>query len=211
MSLLSALGNGILLGFLLTFMIGPVFFALIQTSIERGFASGASMAIGIAISDALYVLVASMGVAVLATSASFQAWLGLGGGIIMLVFGIGNLLKRGENNAPADVPDRTTNSMLRQVIKGFLLNGINPFVLIFWFGVGVGVVNNQYSLQQKLAFFGGALLTVLLTDFLKAYTAKRLSRWLTPAFMLRMNKLVGLALILFSVRFFHFAYKGFFL
>jgi hypothetical protein len=27
--------------------------------------------------------------------------------------------------------------------------------------------------------------------------------------MMRMNKLVGVALILFSVRFFHFAYKGF--
>ena len=203
---LSAFGNGILFGLLLTLMIGPVFFALIQTSIERGFASGSSMALGIALSDAVYVFSASLGVAVLASSPSFQGWLGLVGGIIMLVFGIGNFQKKIKEDRSHNSNSSGSN-LFRQVVKGFLLNGINPFVLLFWFGVAA--LNYNFTLEQKVAFFSGILLTVLLTDLLKAYTANKLRRWLTPKFMLRMNKLVGIALIIFSIKLFYFAYEIF--
>ncbi len=206
MSLFSALGSGIFYGFVLAFMIGPVFFALIQTSIEKGFASGASMAIGIALSDAVYMVIASLSVAVLANNLMFQAWLGLIGGLILLLFGIGNILKQVRESVPEGNINASGN-ILRQIGKGFILNGINPFVLLIWFGVGVAVMN--YSSYQKVAFFGGALLTVLMTDFLKAYTANKLSRWLTPRFMNRMNKLVGIALVIFSIKLFFFAYESF--
>lgn len=203
---LSAFGSGILFGLLLTLMIGPVFFALIQTSIEKGFASGGSMAVGIALSDAVYVVIASLGVAVLANSPAFQGWLGLAGGTIMLVFGIANFQKK-IKEAQEQGRDAGENNMIRQAVKGFLLNGINPFVLLFWFGIAA--LNYNHSLQQKICFFTGILITVLLTDLLKAYTANKLRRWLTPKFMLRMNKLVGIALIIFSIKLFYFAYETF--
>ncbi|AHM59532.1 lysine exporter protein (lyse/ygga) [Flammeovirgaceae bacterium 311] len=206
MNLLSAFGYGVIFGLGLTLMIGPVFFALIQTSIERGFRSGATMAVGIALSDAIYMVVASLGVAVLASSPIFQAWLGLVGGFILLAFGVANTrkkLKQPSNTVAAS----DSGNYIRQILKGFLLNGINPFVLLIWFGVGVAVMN--YNLQQKILFFGGSLLTVLLTDFLKAFLANKLRRWLTPGFMNRMNKLVGVALIIFSIKLFYFAYEAF--
>ncbi|EMR02682.1 LysE family translocator [Cesiribacter andamanensis] len=203
---LTAFADGILFGLLLTLMIGPVFFALIQTSIERGFRSGASMAVGIALSDAAYVVVASFGVVLLASSPSFQAWLGVVGGLIMLVFGLINLLKR---VAPPQLQpgEAGADNHLRQLIKGFLLNGINPFVFLFWFGIAS--LKATYALDQKVVFFSGVLLTVLLTDFLKAYTANQLRQWLSPKFMLRMNWLVGVALIAFSIKLFYFAYEAF--
>lgn len=208
MGVLSAFGNGVLLGLLLTMMIGPVFFALIQTSIERGFASGASMAVGIVLSDALYVLIASLGVAVLAKNITFQAWLGLVGGLILLIFGAVNILKKVKHQAPRQEGSGSTN-FFKQIGKGFILNGINPFVLLFWFGVGVTVLNFNFSTTQKLAYFGATLLTVFLTDLLKVYASNKLSRWLTPSFMQRMNKLVGIALIAFSIKLFYFAYESF--
>ena len=48
--------NGLLFGLLLCVLIGPVFFALIQNAIEKGFYSGFFMAIGIALSDAFYIV-----------------------------------------------------------------------------------------------------------------------------------------------------------
>lgn len=203
---LSAFGSGILFGFLLTLMIGPVFFALIQTSIEKGFASGGSMAVGIALSDAIYVLVASLGVAVMANSPKFQGWLGLVGGTIMLVFGIGNFLKKIKEASPQQT-NFEAHGLAKEALKGFLLNGINPFVLLFWFGIAA--LNYHYNFNQKICFFMGILLTVLVTDLLKAYTATKLRKWLTPKFMLRMNKLVGIALIIFSIKLFYFAYEIF--
>jgi len=47
--------NGVKFGFSLAFLIGPVFFTIIQTSIERGFWNGAWVALGVSLSDAVYV------------------------------------------------------------------------------------------------------------------------------------------------------------
>jgi threonine/homoserine/homoserine lactone efflux protein len=45
--------NGIVSGIVLAFLIGPVFFTIIQTSIERGFTSGVLVAVGVSFSDAV--------------------------------------------------------------------------------------------------------------------------------------------------------------
>ena len=58
---MEAVWNGVLFGLLLTIFIGPVFFALIQTSVHRGFIYGVFMALGIALSDAIYVFLAYLG------------------------------------------------------------------------------------------------------------------------------------------------------
>lgn len=205
---LEALGNGILYGLLLALLVGPVFFALIQTSIEKGFPSGVGMALGIAFSDAMYVIIASLGVAVLANNQDFQMWLGWAGGLIMFFFGLVNLLKkvRARNEQQVMKP---SGNLFRQFIKGFLLNGVNPFVLLFWIGVASMVtLQYQYPLKLKALFFGAVLLTVLLLDFAKAYAANRLRKILSPRFMTWMNRIVGIVLVLFSFQLFYFAYEA---
>ncbi|WP_017731811.1 LysE family translocator [Nafulsella turpanensis] len=208
MATVDALINGILHGLLLALLIGPVFFALIQTSIEKGFASGAGMAVGIALSDALFVVIASIGVATLTKNTDFQLWLGLAGGIIMLIFG-GSSLVRKVQEQQRQVVAVNGKSIGRQLIKGFLLNGINPFVLLFWIGVASMVaLNYRYPFELEVVFFAATILTVLLLDFVKAYAANKLRRVLTPLFMNWMNRIVGVVLILFSFRLFFFAFEA---
>lgn len=207
MAVLEALGNGVLHGLLLALLIGPVFFALIQTSIEKGFSSGACMALGIAISDAMYVIIASLGVAALASNPGFQMWLGWMGGCIMLIFGFVNLCKRVQQETEGVAGK--SNKLFRQFVKGFLLNGVNPFVLLFWIGIASMVtLQYQYPLQQKVLFFAAILLTVLLLDFAKAYAAHKLKRMLSPRFMTWMNRIVGLVLIMFSFKLFYFGWEA---
>lgn len=209
MAVLEALGNGVLHGLLLALLIGPVFFALIQTSIEKGFPSGAGMALGIALSDALYVIIASLGVAVLADNQDFQMWLGWIGGLIMLIFGFVNLLKKVQGNREEQGAGEPSNNLFRQFIKGFLLNGVNPFVLLFWIGVASMVtLQYQYPVKLEVLFFVAILLTVLLLDFAKVYAANKLKRILSPRFMTWVNRVVGIVLILFSFQLFYFAYEA---
>lgn len=209
MAVLEALGNGVLHGLLLALLIGPVFFALIQTSIEKGFPSGAGMALGIALSDALYIVIASMGVAVLADNQDFQMWLGWIGGLIMLIFGFVNLLKKVQGNREQQQREEPSANLFRQFIKGFVLNGINPFVLLFWIGIASMVaLQYQYPRQEKLLFFAAIVLTVLLLDFTKAYAANRLRKILSSRFMSWMNRIVGIVLILFSFQLFYFAFEA---
>ena len=208
MEVLGALGNGVLFGLALTILIGPVFFALIQTSIDKGFHSGAGMAVGIAISDTLYIIIASVSVAAIASSKSFQMWLGLIGGLIMLVFGFSSLFKKVQEPG-VGVQKGNGNGVGKQVLKGFLLNGINPFVLLFWIGVAtMATLEYKYPTDLQLVFFTAIVVTVLSLDIIKAFTATKLRKLLSVRFLSWMNRIVGIVLILSSFRLFYFSIEA---
>ena len=50
--------KGIVTGFILSIMIGPVFFVLLETSIRRGVRAALTVDIGVFLSDVIYVLIA---------------------------------------------------------------------------------------------------------------------------------------------------------
>ena len=50
--------KGLVTGFILSIMIGPVFFVLLETSIRRGVKAALWMDFGVLISDLVYILIA---------------------------------------------------------------------------------------------------------------------------------------------------------
>lgn len=198
---MAAAGNGILLGLLLAVLVGPAFFALIQTSIGKGFVSALFMAFGIALSDALYIVITYLGISRIINNEAIHLWLGLGGGGILMAFGVFSIIKPIPDLTAKRVIPLKKTGLLKQSIKGFLLNGINPSVLLFWIGiVSMATVTYKYSSYEVLAFFIAIIATVLLTDILKAFVAHRLRALLTIRFMKIMNVIVGGGLILFGLR-----------
>lgn len=199
--------NGFLFGLLLCILIGPVFFALLQNAIEKGFWAGFFMAIGIALSDAIYILVISLGVSSFLKDENFQKWMGGIGGLIMLVFGAYYLLKPVPRQRVIHLVHQTNG--IRQVLKGFLLNAINPFVFLFWLGI-ISKVNLSYGYQDNdlILFFSVLIATVFICDLLKSHYAGKLRDLVTVRFMKIMNRVVGLALILFSIRLFSIVVTG---
>ncbi|WP_323756808.1 LysE family translocator [Roseivirga sp.] len=201
--------NGLLFGLLLCVLIGPVFFALIQNSIEKGFWSGFFMAIGVALSDAFYILITYFGISQLVESENFKMWLGGVGGVIMLGFGLFYLFK----SVPKTVVMKNTNGNrdgFKQILKGFFLNGVNPFVLFFWIGIMSKVsIDFEYTSNQALAFFVALVGTVFIVDVIKSYFATKLREIVTARFMRIMNRTVGVALILFALRLLNFLLEGF--
>lgn len=196
--------NGFLFGLLLCVLIGPVFFALIQNSIEKGFWSGFFMAIGIALSDSFYIVITYLGISQLVDNPKFNMWLGGIGGAIMLGFGIVYLLKPVPKKGLKQLHQQGTK-WFQQIMKGFLLNGINPFVLFFWLGIISKVtLDFEYNTNQSISFFVVLIATVFLSDVTKSHFATKLSQIVTPRFMKIMNRVVGIALILFSLRLFNF-------
>ena len=201
--------NGLLFGLLLCVLIGPVFFALIQNAIEKGFFSGFFMAVGIALSDTIYILITYLGISQLVDNPSFNMWLGGVGGGIMLIFGMTYMLKPVPKKGIKQLHAEQTK-WFQQIMKGFVLNGINPFVLIFWIGIVSKItVDFQYNINQAITFFIVLIITVFSVDILKSYFAVKLSEIVTPRFMKIMNRVVGIALVLFSLRLFNFVLVGF--
>ncbi|TFV97301.1 LysE family translocator [Algoriphagus kandeliae] len=197
----TALLEGISMGLLLSVMVGPVFFTLIQSSLEYGFRFAAVLALGILLSDTIYVVITYFGIRFLADATWFEQGLGYLGGAILVGFGISSLVKKQvdrPNTGGIHVPQHRKRTAFA---KGFSINGINPFVLLFWISIASLVsLNEEWGASSVISYYVGILVTVFSIDLLKAFIAKKLSRFVTPRLMKGLNKLVGLVMIGFGMR-----------
>ncbi|RPA67883.1 LysE family translocator [Cyclobacteriaceae bacterium YHN15] len=200
--------EGFSMGLLLSAMIGPVFFTLVQSSLENGFRYAAILALGILISDLLYVIVTYFGISFLAKFPNFQIFLALGGGIVLIGFGVATFFKKNKERPNTGGLPVLKSKKRNGFIKGFSINGINPFVLLFWISVaGLVSINEDYAKTDVGLYYAGILITVFCIDLLKAFVAKKLRSFVTPKLMGRMNKAVGIALMFFGLRLFWFAFS----
>jgi threonine/homoserine/homoserine lactone efflux protein len=199
--------NGIISGIVLALLIGPVFFTIIQTSIERGFVSGILVALGVALSDALYITLSYQGLSKLFHEPSFQVYLGYVGGSILLCFGVYYLFVKSRRMTGLHIEHVKESSPYRLMAKGFIINGLSPMVLIFWIGtVGIATGELGYTTTGKaFMFFGSIVVTVFVTDILKAKLADKLRSLLTARFIRILNIVLGLVLAGFGGRLIFFA------
>lgn len=203
-----ALWEGISMGLVLSAMIGPVFFALVQNSLEHGFRYAAVLALGILLSDLIYVLITYYSVSVFARYPNFEIILGYAGGAVLIGFGISNMLKKNRNRPNTGGIPLPKSKKRTGFMKGFGINGINPFVLLFWISIA-GLVNlkSEYRRMDIWLYYTGILLTVFSIDLLKAFIAKQLSGFVTPKLMSKLNIVVGLVLIFFGSKLVKFAWE----
>ena len=186
------------LGFFLAFMIGPVFFVLIETSATKGFRAAVAFDIGVIIADVFFIGLAYFSSFQLLENLSNQPGLFVFGGMIITVYGIIIFLKKPKisTNEASELVFTKTN-YLGLFVKGFLLNFINIGVLVFWLGViiitGPSLENN---FNRFIAFFGTMILAYFITDLFKIILAKQLKRKLTPDRILKVKKLLGLILVI---------------
>jgi len=194
--------NGLKLGIILAFLVGPVFFTIIQTSVEKGFWNGVIVSLGVSLSDILYVTICYFGVVQFIDEPGFRVYLAYAGGAILIVFGLYHLFIKSRRNAHPSLDVANEKKMYRYFIKGFIINGLSPMVLIFWIGtISIASIDFGYSKGfEFFLFFGVVLGTVLSTDILKAYLADKLRRLVTPRLMKIMNIIVGICLIIFGSR-----------
>lgn len=199
------LWKGLLFGIILSFIVGPVFFALLQTSVEKGFKAGVYMALGVSMSDSMYIVLTFSGISKISDNLQFKFFLGLTGALIMIGLGLVSILKPVPTKGLQTDPLKS-NSYIRKIIKGFMLNSLNPFIFIFWFGIaGLVTIEMEYNFNQASLFYIGVIAMVLTMDIIKSYMATKLRMIVTPHFMKIMNRGVGIVLILFGVRLFYYA------
>lgn len=199
---MGAVLNGIGYGLLLAVLVGPVFFTLIQTSIERGFKSGIYVAIGISLSDALCIGIAYLGISNLLGNPDFRIYLSYVGGTILLCFGLYYLLVKSRNPVIFNPEHIRESHPLRLMAKGFVINGFNPMVLFFWIAT-IGLASAQFGYTTHgiaTVFLGSIVVTVFITDVIKAKLADKLRVLLTPHTMKIMNLLVGLVMFGFGLK-----------
>ncbi len=183
--------EGIVLGIVPVFFVGPVLFTLLDTSLQSGFRAGARVALGIAASDVVAITLCAVGLGPILTDPSGQLALELIGGLILFGFGTTLALRATHVSREGRV-----KPVASPFLAGFLINFVNPFVFSFWVGVlgGLGA-ERGWTLEVLVPMFGGMVTTILVTDLAKAAVASRLKRHLSGPLLTWARRFSGLLLI----------------
>ena len=199
--------KGIVTGFVLSIMIGPVFFVLLETSIRRGVRSALAVDLGVLISDIIYILIAFVfysEVSALAKGDN-QHLLKIIGGVLFFVYGIVTFFKKTKKIEVDAIgnPVQKVGDYVLLALKGFLLNMANPLVIFYWFSVmTLGTKNSASNDPQEasiLFFLGVILVTFFSFDLLKIFGAKKLRPLVTDKLLVALNHLIGIVFVLFAI------------
>ncbi|MGO4773645.1 LysE family translocator [Flavobacterium sp. W22_SRS_FK3] len=189
-------------GLFLSFMVGPVFFILLETSITKGFRAAIVFDFGVVLGDIFFIAIAYLGSYRLIQSLKDKPALFIFGGIIMLAYGIISFVKLkkeekiNDEEIDRDIIKRNYGSLF---IKGFLLNVINIGVLGFWLAVIISVGPKlEMQNSRMFTFFASVIITYLLIDCIKILLAKQLKSKMTPTNILKIKKAISIVLMIFG-------------
>jgi len=190
--------SGIVFGLLLAIMLGPVFFTLLQTSLHEGFKAGVHLAVGVLLSDAACITVAYLFASQLDLTGKYRILVGWLGGFLMIGFGVINFFRKVK---PKEVDDDKKTVHAKFVFKGFVMNTLNPAVLLFWVGIiSLIKLKEEYSRFHEAVFFSFVLGTAFCMDLLKSFVANRIAHLLNAKVLHWINWIVGTVLIAFGIR-----------
>ena len=189
------------LGFFLAFMIGPVFFMLIETSITKGVRAAITFNLGVVVADVIFITIAYLSSYQLVENLSNLPGLYVFGGSILSIYGLIILIKKANQKEIQKQIDNTIKvNYLQLFIKGFLLNFINIGVLVFWLGIvlvaGPSLENER---TRFIIFFSVLILAYFMTDLIKIILAKQLKKKLTPPIIVKTKKTLGAMLVVFGL------------
>lgn len=191
--------QGILPGLILSAAIGPVFFMLVQTSIQRGFKLAMTMEFGIIMSDAFCIICAYFGLASFFQNPEYKNIIFSIGSLVLVIFGVVMFLSHKKVNFQVD-DELKKGDKTKLFWKGFLFNISNPSVIFFWMAfVGLSLPRFSDSRVNVAAYFLGTVITVFSIDVLKAWSANKIKKFMTQKAMVNFNKLAGLGICIFGV------------
>jgi threonine/homoserine/homoserine lactone efflux protein len=217
--------KGIIFGLSLSILVGPLLFALIGASLERGFRSGLAFASGIWVSDAVFIAVVYQSVDQVAEFTrinGFKFWASMIGGIVLCLMGV-HMIYRNVQNEPPNKLDTTQfgEKMLDRIdgheavgvdenwrnwgyigyfLRGLLMNIFNPFTIFFWLAFATTIVlPSDWNHTQLFEFFIGMMVALVGTDTLKALSAKKIKKILTPRQIRTIQFGIGLMIVGFGV------------
>jgi threonine/homoserine/homoserine lactone efflux protein len=206
--ILKAIGTGLFLSFL----IGPVFFVLLETSIRRGVRAAVALDLGVLVSDLAYAFIAlilflqgGIGEGSDLNSEQNKIILKIVGGVMFIAYGAYSWFKKPKQSKTDDVGNTvaTTGDYLMLGLKGFLLNIANPMVIFYWFWVvSVGsdsAQSKEYHNEIIYLFLGIVFLTFFTVDLLKILGAKRLRPLVTDSVLSALNKVISGVFLFFGV------------
>lgn len=191
--------TGILLGLSTLLFVGPVFFYLLQVTLQKGTYAGITVALGIILGDILYVYFCLNGLDNYLNKPGHTKVVAITAGLLLLLLGLENIFRKPKTNL--DCVTNLKKSLVSIFFRSFLLNFVNPFVFAVWVGF-LTYSETKFSVQAAPSILTYTLVVIFITDIIKVFLAKKLSFFFNTQKLLLFKKLTGIFMILFAVRLF---------
>ncbi|TAM99081.1 MAG: lysine transporter LysE [Chitinophagaceae bacterium] len=200
MHIITSFIAGLGLGVFLSLSVGPVIFMIIKYSINSGFKAGLSFAIGVSFSDTMYVILGNFASTFVHQLDLMREVIGLTGGIVLIAIGLYGIFFKQVRISSGENPERKVlinkGGYLRIWFSGWVMNTLNPGVLIFW--LTVCTANGALELKDRAVLFGTTLAFMLSADITKVFLAHKIRHKLTFKTVSWLNRIASVAMIIFG-------------
>lgn len=208
--MLEAIIKGFGLGMILAVSVGPVIFTIIKQSINNGHKGGFSFVTGVWLSDIILVVISNMFSALVVEALEFKAQIGYVGGLFVVSLGIFYAFFKkvyfGEDNNVLLV-QFGKKAFTKAFMSGFLINTLNPSVMLFWLINATAFAASNTRLE-RLLIFGVCIGVNILADIAKVMLAAKVRHRLTAHNIKIINRISGTILILFGLGILYGIYTG---
>jgi threonine/homoserine/homoserine lactone efflux protein len=167
--------------------VGPIFLLTLNSSSLFGFWKGFANALGAALGDMLYFLLAMFGLLSIIKSSSNALLVMEGVSSALLIIFSAHLLRKKPSITPTIIP--LNQSLILSTIKAFLLTVLNPMMLLFFIFISVNVLPSSTATLPKrmlllgsLAVGGGSLTLLTIVALLGSLIGSKIKRSLLEAF-----------------------------
>ncbi len=198
--------KGVVIGLILSIMLGPAFFVLLETSIRKGIKSALAFDAGVLVSDVVYIIIAYFFLKEVSQLADGDnnSLLKAVGGVLFIAFGYFTFRKKIKETRLdlLETKGLYSRDYWMLFIKGLILNFANPLVVFYWFSVmtaGKGETLEDFTGWNMVIYLGVILLTFFSIDVLKIIGAKKLRPFITTGVLRSLNHITGSVLMAFGV------------
>ncbi|MBS7333501.1 LysE family translocator [Faecalibacter bovis] len=194
--------SAILIGFILSiFLIGPVFFLLIETSIRKSWKSAVTLNLGVIAADILCIAAAYFGskdfTDYVTTHPKFYR-IYIIAGFFVIIYGIFMYYSKPKLHLEND-QQLVSKNYLRTFFNGFIMNLLNVGVIVFWFVIVSSIMIKYPIPQDFVLYMGVVLLTYFCIDLVKIFLAGKLQKRITDDMVYKIRKGVGICLLIFGI------------
>ncbi len=192
--------NGLLTGLILQLAVGPVFFFVAGTAMQKPAAAGYAAVLGVAAADYLYIALALIGAGKLLERRKIKRSLAILSSLVLVLFGAFMIYTARGGSVPYPDDAGISGGAASSLAAGFLLTMSSPLTIVFWTGM-FAARSIEYNLGGKeLWAFGLSAGSATILFLGAAVMILSSARAMAPGtVILVLNIAVGLILILYGV------------
>jgi threonine/homoserine/homoserine lactone efflux protein len=191
-------GNGLMTGLFLQFAIGPVFFYIVNLTLQRSIYDGLVAVLAVTLVDYFYITLSIVGVGKLLEKKEINKVFGIVSSLVLVAFGVWIIY--GISNSVASTTRINSISLIASFLSVFFLTISSPMTIVFFTGIFTAKAVEYNYAKKELWIFGLAVGSATFLFMGLSVIIFSLLRQTVPMALIQLlNLIVGVVLVGYGV------------